>query len=110
MKKTLYTIFTGLIFVILIGRMLGWVLHFSEAVNNVLNIVMFSLIGITYIVMAVVWDNRLVKILMFICGVFMIAINFFESNSTLNIIGIACMLTPMLIARFSNEKDSKATI
>ncbi|HYO20899.1 MAG TPA: hypothetical protein VER36_00755 [Flavisolibacter sp.] len=106
MKQTLHTIFTTLIFLVLGGKILSLILNFSDETDRILNTVMFTLIGIAYIVMGYVWDYRLLKIIITSCGLFLIGMNFFGNNVTLSIIGIFCVLIPMLIARF----DKKGTI
>ncbi len=65
---------------------------------------MFSLIGVAYVVVGFAWNNKFTKIIFITCGLFLIAMNFIEKNTILTIIGIICMLTPMLIGRFYKEK------
>ena len=105
MKNKLFTAFRILIFLVLVGKVLNWFLDFTDETNQVLNMMMFTLIGFSYIVMGFVWDNRLTKVLVTTCGIFLIAMNFFPDSAALDIIGIACLLTPMLIARFYQESD-----
>lgn len=105
MKKTLHLVFTILIFAVLLGRMLGWVLHLNEEADKILNMGMFTLIGIAYLVMGFVWDNKLLQFIILICGVFLIGMNFLENNTILNIMGIVCILTPMIIARFDKKVE-----
>ena len=108
MKKTLHTIFTILIFAVLLGRMLSWVLNLNEDIDRMLNIGMFTLIGIAYIVMGFIWDNKILQLIILTCGVLLIVMNFLENNTLLNIIGIVCILTPMIIARM-DEKTGTIT-
>lgn len=107
MKYALFTATRILIVFVLIGKVLNWLLNFSGETNKILNILMFTLIGIAYIVMGWVWDNKITKIVATTCGVFLIAMNFFHNTPLLNLVGIVCILTPMLIARFYKEGDEK---
>ncbi len=110
MKDALFTATRILIFIVLLGKVLNWFLDFSHETNNILDIVMFTLIGIAYIVMGWVWDNKVTKVVAITCGVFLIAMNFFDNTPLLNLIGIVCILTPMLIARFYKEGDEKINL
>lgn len=105
MKKTMHTIFTILVFTVLIARILGWFLNFDEGVDKVLNTVMFTLIGIAYIGMGFTWDNKLIQFVVLTCGVLLIGFNFVESNATVNIIAIVCILLPMIIARLDKKRE-----
>ena len=109
MKRTVHTIFTILIFAILIARILGWFINFDNDVDKTLNRAMFTLIGIAYIVMGFIWDNKLLQFVILTCGVLLIVFNFLESNIMLNIIGIVCILTPMIIARL-DKKEKKELV
>jgi hypothetical protein len=107
MKDVLFTATRILIFLVLLGKVLNWILDFSDETNSILDILMFTLIGIAYIVMGWVWGNKVTKIVATTCGVFLIAMNFFNNTPLLNLIGIVCILTPMLIARFYKKADGK---
>ena len=109
MKRTLHTIFTILIFAVLFARILGWFINFDNDIDKILNTAMFTLIGIAYIVMGFIWDNKLQQFVILICGVLLIGFNFLESNTTINIIGIVCILTPMIIARL-DKKEKKELV
>lgn len=93
MKNTFFTLFKILIAVVLFGKVLNWLLHFSDETNQILNTIMFSLIGISYLVYGFVWENKWLKTVVIACGVFLIVMNFFERNLVLDIIGIVCILT-----------------
>lgn len=104
MKNVLLTVFKISILLVLAGKILNWLLNFSDATNQLLNIVMFSIIGISYTVMGFYWHHKLTKIVITTCGLFLIAMNFFPGSTLLQIVGIVCILTPMLIARFHKEE------
>jgi hypothetical protein len=104
MKKTTHFLFTILIFIVLIARIVGWFVNFSDDIDKILTTAMFTLIGIAYVVMGFTWDNKLSQFIMVTCGVLLIVFNFFETTMTLNIIGIVCILTPLIIARLDQKK------
>jgi hypothetical protein len=110
MKNAIFTIFRILIALVLTGKILNWFLNFSDETNQVLNATMFILIGIGYLVMGYVWNNKFMKVLITTCGLFLIAMNFFKHSITVDIIGIVCILIPMLLARFYKEKEHKLNI
>lgn len=106
MKQKLFVAFKSLIVLVLLGKVLNWILHFEESINNMLNIAMFSLIGIAYLVMAFSWNHYIQKWLIMACGICLILMNFFGRNDLLNAAGIVCILVPMLIARFWAPKEA----
>lgn len=106
MKNVLFTVFRLLIFLVLAGKVLNWLLHFSVKTNQVLNVIMFTLIGIAYIVMGFVWDNKPSKAVIAACGVYLIGMNFFASTPALNIMAIVCIVTPLVMARLQKKDDS----
>ncbi len=110
MKNRLFTIFRICIFLVLFAKVLNWILHFSDETNSFLNMAMFFLIGIAYLVMGYLWDTIFTRIIITTCGLFLIAMNFVESSMFLNILRIFCILTPMLIARFSKEAQTEPAL
>lgn len=106
MKNKIFTAFKILIALVLIGKILNWFLNFSQETNQQLNMAMFSLIGIAYVVMSYSWNQQLIRIGIISCGLFLIAMNFFPATTPLEIVGIICILAPMLIARFYKEKTA----
>lgn len=108
MKKILHKIFLILIGIVLIGKISNWFLNYSDETNQILNAGMFTLIGIAYLVGGFVWNKKLINIIFLVCGIYLIAMNFIGDFGLKSIIGIVCILTPMLIARFStDETDEK---
>lgn len=106
MKNKIFTAFKILIALVLIGKILNWFLNFSQETNQQLNMAMFSLIGIAYVVMSYSWNQQLLRIGIMSCGLFLIVMNFFPATTPLEIVGIVCILAPMLIARFYKEKTA----
>src|SRR3712207_1993317 len=107
MKNVLFTTFRILIALVLLGKIFNWFLKFGEETNQILNAAMFSLIGISYIVMGSIWEKRALRVLITGCGLFLIARNFFDENITLSIIAITCILVPMLVARFEKRGNAE---
>lgn len=94
----------------LLGKILNWFLNFSYELNQVLNNSMFRLIGIAYLVMGFTRNNKFVKIVILLCGVFSIAMNFFSENIPLEIVGIFSLLSPILITPFYKEKNNMLNV
>jgi hypothetical protein len=108
MRNLAFTVFKISLGLIFFAKLLNWILHFSDQVNMILNTAMFCLIGIAYIVMATAWNNKFIRTIFLACGVFLIVMNFLGQNVFFNILGIASILTPMLIGRFYKEKTVDA--
>ncbi len=85
-------------------------MKFNEEANGIINMIMYCLIGIAYIVMAYVWKNTLTKIIIATCGIFLLVMNLLHESSILNVIGIFCLVIPMLISRFSKETNTEMEI
>jgi hypothetical protein len=110
MRNIIFTIFKILIAIVLFGKLLGIVLNFSNGINQILNIAMFSLIGISYVVIGYIWDDKISKTLFITCGLYLIIMNFFQSMVVLNILSIVCILTPMLLSYFNMRKQRDMSI
>lgn len=106
MKRMFYIVFSTLIGLVLTATVLDWLFHFSEPVNRVVQIVMFSLIGIAYLVMAYAWAPVFPRLLIFGCGVLLIVLTLLDNSTWSDITRIGCILVPMLIARFQKEKPA----
>jgi hypothetical protein len=107
MKKTLLKIFRVLIGVILIGKISNWFLNYSDETNHILNVGMFTLIGIAYLVGGFIWDRKLINIIFLISGLYLITMNFVNDFGLKHEIGIVCILIPMLIVRFLPEENDE---
>lgn len=104
LRKAVNIGFTSLIAVVLIAKMLNWLLNFSDETNFIINSLMFSLIGLAYVVYGIIWDKIIIKLIFLISGLYLIAMNFISKNTFLTILGIICILTPILIIRFLPKK------
>ncbi|GAT63532.1 hypothetical protein [Paludibacter jiangxiensis] len=108
MKKLLNNIFLVLIGIVLVGKISNWFLHYSDETNHIMNVGMFTLLGISYLVGAFVWNKKLIKVVFIICGIYLIGMNFVGDFGLKSIIGIVCIFTPMLISDFfPKETDEK---
>lgn len=107
MKKILFVIFKVLIVIILIGKISNWFLNYSDKTNEILNASMFILIGIAYFVGGFIWEKKLMNIIFLTCGIYLIVMNFFGDFALKSIIGIVCILTPLLIVRFSPKNTDE---
>lgn len=108
LKTSLFKVFQILLGVVLLGKVLHFIVHLPDPTNRVLNATMFSLIGIAYAVMAWVWKPLFTKLVIVTCALFLVGMNFFSANTTMDIIAIVCLLIPMLIARFNKSVNDKA--
>ncbi|MAN86449.1 MAG: hypothetical protein CL555_06170 [Algoriphagus sp.] len=105
-KKSPPITFLQLSFIILIGKISGWIWGFDNEYDGMINLGTFVLIGAAYISAAIAWNSNLYRWIFLICGIYLIVMNFldFELKS---ILGIACILTPLLLSRISSEKPNQ---
>ena len=110
MKKILFTGFRILLILVLIAKVLNWFLNFDVNTNQFLNTAMFCLIGIAYLVIGFVWDKKMIQVLIIFCGLFLIIMNFVPERTWITVIGIVCILVPMIIARFQKKENGNLLI
>lgn len=99
MLKSVFTIFRILIIATLIAQISTWFIDYPMNVKEGINMTMFILIGIFYIGMGILWDGWIWKLIMIACGAFLIAIQFIAQNDVLTILGIICVIVPLVLAR-----------
>jgi hypothetical protein len=90
---------------LLLVKISTYFVSYSASMVEWINIGMFCLIGIGYLIYAFTLDKPGIQILVFACGCFLIAMNFiqWEYGSP---VGIACILIPAyFIKRFSKKED-----
>jgi hypothetical protein len=75
-------------------------------VNRVIHGVMFTLIGLAYLVMAYAWAPAFPRLVIFLCGLLLLVLTFLDKNTWSDITRIGCIVVPMLIARFQKEKPA----
>lgn len=107
MKKNLFSVLAILIAVILVAKISGWFLNYSEQTNRIINTLMFTIIGFYYIVNGLLLNLLKIKFTLLISGLFLIAMNFIPQNYKVSIIGIVCIIVPMLLVRYSKELKIK---
>ncbi len=105
LKNNTSKIYGILIGIILIGKISSWFLNYSNETNKILNTAMFCLIGITYLVSSWAFDKTILKLILAICGIYLIIMNFIPNFSWNSIIGIICILTPIIIGKFLPKED-----
>ncbi len=103
MKTILFQIFRTIIALVLFAKVLVILLDLGKPVEDVLNTIMFSLIGLAYVVFGFIWKDSVRKILIVFCGAWLIAMNYFEKSNLVHVAGICAILLPLLIARFDKE-------
>ena len=96
-----YRILLGLV---LVGKISDWFLNYSEETNQILNTAMFCLIGLAYVVFAWAFDKKWLKLILGACGCYLILMNFLDDFSFKRIIGIICVLTPVIFGYFMPEE------
>ncbi len=104
-KNILNTGFKFAIGIVLIGKILNWFFEFGDQTNFILNVLMFSLIGLAYIIYGIVWDNKFLKLIFLISGLYLIAINFMNKSTLLTLFGIICIIGPILIIRIFPQQN-----
>lgn len=110
MREILRKIILFLIWIVLIGKISNWFLHYDDYINDILNTTMFIMIGVAYFAGGFIWEKKWVNIAFLISGSFLIIMNFIGDFTGKSIIGIACILTPIIIARFLPlDEDEKQT-
>ena len=107
MMKNLLRILTSLALIIFIANASSFIFSYNDSINDILNILMFSVIGLYYIIMSLSLVNNLYKFGILLCGVFLIIMNFLPENNFLLIIAVLSILLPMLIIRFSRNNIYK---
>jgi len=110
MKNKFNITFAILFGIILIGRVSNWFLNFSEETNQILNTGMYTLLGIAYIVDGFVRNNKLRKVILILCGAYLIGMNFVGDFDIKSIIGTICLIIPMVIGLFIPEETDEIVL
>lgn len=105
MKKVIRIIYLVLLAAVLIGKISGLFLHYSDETNKILDTIMFSMIGFFYLVTSWAFDKKIIKITLAVCGIYLIVMNFIPDFNVKSIIGIICIITPLIIGRFSSKNS-----
>ncbi len=110
LKQNSSKIYNILVGIVLIGKISNWFLNYSDETNKILNTTMFCLIGISYLAFSWAIDKTVLKFVFALCGIYVILMNFMPDYIWNSIIGIVCILTPMIIGRFLPEEKEEALI
>jgi hypothetical protein len=70
---------------------------------------MFSLIGISYAVVGFNGEPFWRRLVFITYRLYLLVMGYFPENVYLNLVGILCILTPVLIARFSGKEKEART-
>ena len=76
-KKNAPLIYRILIWIVLIGKISNWFLKYNDETNKIINTSMFCLIGVAYLAFAWAFDKTILKLILAICGIYLILMNFF---------------------------------
>lgn len=96
--------------VLLVAIPVSYLFHNSENVRQILTGIMFVMIGVAYFVAAYVWNNKIWKALLFVCGAYLIAMNFIPESDEVSMIGIVCIIGPLFIFRFTENDGAKKSL
>ena len=110
MKNKFNKTFAILFGIILIGKVSNWFLNFSEETNLILNTGMYTLIGIAYIVDGFIRDKKLRKVILIVCGTYLIGMNFIGDFDIKSIIGTICLIIPFVIGLFIPEETDEIVL
>lgn len=106
MKKNFSKLLNIVFVVVFVGKISNWFLNYTATINNILNTAMFSIIGLLFIAGGFLWKRKWVNALYIISGLYLIIMNFIPDFSGKSIIGIACLLTPIILTKFLPEDKS----
>jgi ABC-type siderophore export system fused ATPase/permease subunit len=108
--KNFFLVFRIAIVTVLLAKIASLFLGFNAQTKEIINICMFSLIGVMYIIFGIAWDKKLAKTVIIGCGVYLIVMNVFPKNAVLSVIGIACILIPAFIGKFSKHTTKEESL
>ena len=105
MKNNLFSILRYSTIAILLIKISGLFIDFSEKNQTIINSLMYIAIGFNYLLFGIALPELKFKITLLISGTFLIWMNFLPNNNVLSIIGIACIIMPMIFAKYSKETN-----
>ena len=81
---------------------------FGKEIERFLYGILFSVIGILYLIFGWAFSETKMKLSLILGGLFLIIMNFIPQNITIKIVVIICIVTPLILCRFSKEaKEAK---
>ena len=104
-NKKVIVAFTVLLAIVVIAQISSRIVDYNEETNELLDIALFSLIGIPYLGYSWVSKRKVLKLIFLTCGIYLIVMNFL-SESIYEWIAIICVVTPLLIIMFLPEKEA----
>ena len=114
MKKTLknyvFVIYMVSLILILLAKISNWFFDYSEETIDIIHTVMFCLIGIGYLGHSWRIEKVLLKLVMGLCGIFLIVMMFLPENNWALKIAIVCVLTPMMIMKTQPKQEKNMEI
>jgi uncharacterized membrane protein len=93
---------------ILLAKISNWIFDYDGQTIGILNTVMFVFLGVVWLVFGFFNDNRKAGAIIIACGLYLMAWSFLPENDFFNVVGILCLLVPVLIGRFQKNKAEKA--
>lgn len=110
LKDNSIKIFQILLLIVIIANISDWFFKYSSETNHILNTAMFSLIGIAYLTFSWAFDKTILKIIFGACGIYLIIMNFISDYTWVSIVGIVCLLVPMIISKFLPDDNEENVI
>ncbi len=104
MRKVVYVIFILACGIILIGKILSWFLDFEPAFSNGLNIAMFTLLGFLWFSWAWDYDHKMLKVLFFIGGVYLLIHKWITIPDFLSGILVVVAFVPWILVKLDPKK------
>ena len=104
MKSFLIRLYYALLVAVLIARFTDIFFNYSEETDQLITTSMFCLLGVGYIRFAFLESQKGYQLLFALCGMYLIIMNFIEKNDILTIIGIICILLPLVLRRIYKKK------
>lgn len=100
LKDNAFNFYRVAILVVLVGKISNWFLNYSDETNKIINTTMFCLIGIMYLFFSWALDKIIHKLILGVCGLYIIIMNFIPSYIWNSILGIVCLIVPLIIGKF----------
>lgn len=97
-------IFLILLFIILVAQVLNLFLNFNTRTRHILNIAMFCLLGIGYVVEGFGKYHKVLRFIMLFSGLFLIFMNFIPMSVAFYIVAVICLVAPAIIIGFGKKK------
>src|SRR6056297_1493189 len=107
LKDKSVQVFYILLLIVIAANISDWFFNYSSETNHILNTAMFILIGIAYLTFSWAFEKTLLKIIFGACGIYVIVMNFLPDYIWISIVGIVCLLIPMIIGKFLPDDEEE---